>query len=54
VSDLIKIIVVVASVGIVGVMRFCCKDKVREAQMEQVIEEIVEFETGIDILPKQL
>lgn len=53
-SDLIKIIIVVASLGLVGVMRYYFPGSKVEPQVEKVIEEVVEIETGVDIIPKQI
>ena len=53
-TDVIKIVIIMASLGAVGAMRFFLKDSKLEPQVEKVIEEVVEIETGVDILPKQI
>jgi hypothetical protein len=53
-SDYMKIIIVVASLALVGVMRYYFSSYSVEPQIEKIIEEVVELETGIDILPKMI
>lgn len=50
---MLKIIIIVIAIATVGVMRYYWRDSKIEPQVEKVIEEVVEVETGVDILPKQ-
>ena len=50
-SDQMKIILVVAALGLVGVMRYYFSASPMEPKVELAIEQAVELETGIDIFP---
>ena len=52
-SDLMKIIIITASLGLIIVMRYYFSTSKFEPQIEKIIEEFVEIETGVDILPSK-
>lgn len=50
-SDYMKLIIVIAGLILVSLMRYYFSTSKVEPKIEMMIEEIVEIETGINILP---